>query len=113
MAVTWFVLAGRPENFRARIERMAEYLDALMGPARKLPFLGDDDGGRWFHPYGPRDRFGRATLATCGVLFGRPEWIADPRDLEEQAAWWLGPRRVQSAPARHISRLFAATGSAI
>lgn len=96
-----------------RLERMAEYLSALLGPSGSLPFIGDDDGGRWFHPYGPRDRFGRATLATCGVLFGRPEWIADPRDLEEQAVWWLGPRSVESAPARHASLLFAGTGSAI
>jgi Heparinase II/III-like protein/Heparinase II/III N-terminus len=96
-----------------RLERMAEYLSALLGPSGSLQFVGDDDGGRWFHPYGPRDRFGRATLATCGVLFGRPEWIGDPRDLEEQAVWWLGPRSVQSAPARHVSRLFAGSGNAI
>jgi hypothetical protein len=35
-----------------------------MGPRRILPFLGDDDGGRLFHPYGDRDKFGRATLGT-------------------------------------------------
>ena len=39
---------------------MADYLDALLGPQRRLPFLGDDDGGRLFHPYGARDCFGRA-----------------------------------------------------
>ncbi len=49
-----------------KLDRMAEYLAAIMGPRRVLPFLGDDDGGRLFHPYGDRDKFGRATLT------GRP-----------------------------------------
>jgi len=50
------------------LARMAEYLAALLGPRGSLPLVGDDDGGRLFHPYGARDGFGRATLATCGVL---------------------------------------------
>jgi len=114
MVLTWYLLAGRPKRFRARIERMADYLHALMGPARSLPFLGDDDGGRWFHPYGPRDRFGRATLAICSLLFDRADWPRDDEDLAEQAAWWLGPvtpprqQGVQSS-----SRLFADAGIAV
>src|SRR2546422_8334175 len=43
--------------------------------------LGDDDGGRLFHPYGRRDRFGRATLSTCGAVFDEPGWIAAAEDL--------------------------------
>jgi hypothetical protein len=114
MALTWFLLEGRPAGFRAKIERMAEYLHALMGPARRLPFLGDDDGGRWFHPYGPRDEFGRATLATCSVLFDRAEWLDRSDDLAEQAAWWLGvcaatPRQ----GATSVSHLFADAGVAV
>jgi len=66
------------------VRKMAEYLAALMGPAGRLPLLGDDDGGRLFHPYGRRDRFGRATLATAGLC-------GDREDLLEQAVWWLGP----------------------
>jgi hypothetical protein len=56
-------LAGMPPEFRPRLERMAQYLADLQGPSGTLPFLGDDDGGRLFHPYGPRERFGQATLA--------------------------------------------------
>src|SRR5207253_2151908 len=37
-----------------------------------LPLLGDDDGGRLFHPYGDRTRFGRATLAACAAILGPP-----------------------------------------
>ena len=114
MALTWFLLEGRPGRFRPRIERMAEYLDALMGAARKLPFLGDDDGGRWFHPYGSRDEFGRATLATCALLFDRADWPCRDEELAEQAAWWLG---LSTAPLRRDvephPRLFADAGVAV
>jgi len=65
-------LSETPDWYRATVLRMAEYLAALMGPSRILPLIGDDDGGRVFHPFGSRDRFGRATLATCGILFDRP-----------------------------------------
>jgi hypothetical protein len=61
------MLAPAPPEFDARLARMAAYLADLMGPQRTLPFLGDDDGGRFFHPYGSRDCFGRDTLAGAGV----------------------------------------------
>src|SRR6185369_13710422 len=37
---------GIPAAYRARLAAMAEYLEAVQGPSRTLPFLGDDDGGR-------------------------------------------------------------------
>jgi heparinase II/III-like protein len=87
----WHELLGQTsEPYREKLLRMGEYLDALLGPAGRIPFFGDDDGGRVFHPYGNRAAFGRASLATCGVYFGRPEWIRSPDDLAEQAAWWVG-----------------------
>ena len=53
---------------------MAEYLDALLGVSGVLPLIGDDDGGRLFHPYGERARFGlrddgdvRSPVAAAGV----------------------------------------------
>lgn len=74
-----------------RLAAMAEYLHALLGPRRAIPLIGDDDGGRLFHPYGPGVRFGRSTLATCAVLLGRTDWPYDAEDLHDQAAWWFGP----------------------
>ena len=47
-------LAGASAEERATLSRMADFLEALLGPNGELPFLGDDDGGRLFHPYGPR-----------------------------------------------------------
>ena len=86
-----YLLAGRPEKQAAPLVRMAEYLDAVMGPSGILPLIGDDDGGRLFYPYGDRMRFGRATLATCAPLLGPP---------------------VESAASR-VSRLFPNAGVAV
>ncbi len=116
--------------YRSKLERMAEYLHAILGPQRRLPFVGDDDGGRFFHPFGARDRFGRATMATCSVFFHRPEWLGSredlyeqavwglgPReDLYEQAVWWLGPQVLTTEaapPPTHASQLFADAGMAV
>ena len=82
--------------FRSRLTQMAVFLDALIGSTGVLPFFGDDDGGRFFHPYGPRNRFGLATLATCGEFLDHPEWIRDRHNLEEQAVWWL--KKPEAAP---------------
>jgi len=100
---------------RERLIRMAEFLAAVMGPQRSTPFLGDDDGGRVFHPFGPRDRFGRATLAACGLVFERPGWITKESDLHELAYWWIGPRLADAsvpAPQAHSSVWFADAGIA-
>jgi hypothetical protein len=86
------VLAAPPDGYRRKLRLMGEYLAALMGRCRRLPLIGDDDGGRWFHPYGERETFGRATLATCGELLDCGDWTGDSHDLDSQAAWWLGPR---------------------
>lgn len=110
------VIEDVSDSYRAKLERMAEYLHSMMGPQRTLPLIGDDDGGRFFHPYGRRERFGRATMATCGIFLNRPEWIASRDDLYEQAAWWLGPRvfdHAEDASPAHISRLFGDIGIAV
>lgn len=96
-----------------RLERMAEYLAALSGPQRILAFLGDDDGGRLFHPYGNRARFARATLATCAVLLRRGNWAFDENDLYQQAAWWTGVTSGSSSGAAPSSQLFPGAGTAV
>ena len=44
-------LDAPPAAYRERLGRMAEYLNALAGPAGRLPLLGDEDGGHFFHPF--------------------------------------------------------------
>ncbi|MGA8029522.1 MAG: alginate lyase family protein [Bryobacteraceae bacterium] len=111
-----YVLSGRPDRLRPAFLRMAEYLHWLLGPPRRIAFVGDDDGGRLFHPYGDRDQFGRATLTTCGILFHREEWIGTERDVAEQAAWWLGADSLRRARQAHSlpsgPRLFEDSGTA-
>ncbi len=77
------VMEEMPPDYSAGLGRMADYLDALLGPQRRLPFLGDDDGGRLFHPYGARDCFGRASLAAMAR--------GSANDYAEMGAWWFGP----------------------
>ncbi len=97
-------LEDMPADYLAALARMAEYLDALLGPQRRIPFLGDDDGGRLFHPYGPRDRFGCASLATAR---GGGEGYA------EIGAWWLAGRSLVPAVSRRGSRFFENAGVAV
>ncbi len=110
-----YLIAGRPTRMEAVLTRMAEYLHWLLGPARQIAYFGDDDGGRLFHPQGKRDEFGRATLATCGLLLGRQEWVGAREELAEQAVWWLGAnclsRARDSVSLPKGSRLFSDAGA--
>ena len=92
-----YLLAGRPKQFEPVLARMAEYLDWLLGPSRRMAFSGDDDGGRLFHPFGERNQFGRASLTTSGILLGNSRWIGSKETTAEQAAWWLGAQCLATA----------------
>jgi hypothetical protein len=110
------LLAKPPVTYDARLASMAGYLDALLGDDGMLPLIGDDDGGRLFHPYGERAGFGRATMATCAMLFDRPEWVRAFDDLYEQAAWWLGAGVLRARtlpPGPRVSRFFPDSGVAV
>ena len=105
------ILAGADEPYREKAGLMAAYLAAVQGPSRNLAFIGDDDGGRFFHPFGPREHFGRATQATCSVWLTRP-WAYAREDLFPQAAWWLGCAE-GSGSGDFPSRFFPAVGIAV
>ena len=85
-----YLLAERPKHFEPVLARMAEYLDWLLGPSRRMAFSGDDDGGRLFHPFGERNQFGRTSLTTSGIVLANNSWIGLKETIAEQAAWWLG-----------------------
>lgn len=85
-------------EYISKLCKMARFLDALCGDARSMPLLGDDDGGRVFHPYGERRHFCRATLATCAIALDLADIPYDRDNLFEQALWWLGPRVLQCSP---------------
>ena len=75
--------------YRTKLRLMASFLHRLLSGGGKLPFLGDDDGGRWFHPYGDRAAFGWATLAACNAFFVKELWPCNAADYWSQASWWL------------------------
>jgi hypothetical protein len=102
------LLEEMPPGYYAKLAGMAEYLDALLGPSRKLPLLGDDDGGRFFHPYGARDGFGRASLALCGRELAK-------NDSCEIAAWWPEGHAIVPPASGPVdtSRLFEDAGIAV
>jgi len=110
------LLNGRRAKMEPVLTRMAEYLHWLLGPAGQIAFVGDDDGGRLSHPYGERNQFGRATLATCAILLGREEWAGTADDVAEQAAWWIGVDALRATrPQRSVpcgSRFFKDSGTA-
>ena len=107
------IISGDLAYWRPLLEKMADYLQALLGPSRRLPLIGDDDGGRFFHPYGRCDEFARATLATSKVLL-RQQWS---NDTSEQTVWWLPQPLLHAVseprPSGGGSRLFRNTGIAI
>jgi len=53
------VLAAPGPEYLAKLERMAEYLDAVTGPSGLPPMLGDDDGGHLLYSYRPLQGAGR------------------------------------------------------
>ena len=95
-----------------RLAAMAVFLASITSADGALPFLGDDDGGRLFHPFGTRKDFARATLATSSVLLGHQYFRYSERDLMEQALWWIGSRARSATPAAIIlsSKYFPESG---
>lgn len=107
------VLEDASDSYRVGLARMAEFLASIMSESGELPFLGDDDGGRFFSPFGARSRFARATLATLSLLLGKSFLSYSQHDADEVAVWWLGPERCKSAEGDtpdHRSRLFEDSG---
>jgi len=100
-----------PESYRRRLGQMMEMTAALAGPGRVLRLLGDDDGGRWFHPYGRRGEFCRGTLAAAGRFLGRNAGARE-EDHAVMGDWWMGPRALAAVeqPEPRESRRWAASG---
>jgi hypothetical protein len=102
MFLCYAILSGGAEGSIApglagKIRLMADYLWALLGPTGEIPYLGDDDGGRLFHPWGNARAFGRASLALAAVLLKELRWPCSAEDLHPMALWWRGPSVLTSA----------------
>ena len=107
------VLEPVPPPYVEKLARMGDFLAGIVSADGGLPFLGDDDGGRFFYPYGPRPHFARATLAVASMLVSKRYLNCDKSDLAEIAMWWFGPERCTAPPAESMSqssRVFRDTG---
>ncbi len=91
------LLEDVPDSYLHRLANMAEYLASITNEGGDMPFLGDDDGGRFFHPYGQRSRFAGGTLATASLLLEKRYFPYTKQDTEEIALWWLGPEGFKTA----------------
>jgi hypothetical protein len=109
------LLEPAPPDYQAQLRHMIHYLNAFLSPEGQLMPIGDDDGGRLFHPYGPRQGFARATLATCACVFPDAGWPVASEELPVQAVWWLGESALAEASFLRpmASELFADSGLAV
>jgi hypothetical protein len=105
------------EPYRRKLAAMVDYVDALLGQPGRIPLIGDDDGGRFFHPWGQRDTFGTATVAVASLLLDESRWEWKGDDAWDMAAWWLGGRALHrhgsNGGRNRPSGLFRDTGMAI
>ena len=109
------VLGDVSAAFDRKLCSMGEYLAAMAGPEGSFPLIGDEDGGRFFYPYGCRREFARATLATLGLLFPGSVSPQPESAYDEQALWWIADRERQPVQGGMPSgsRLFADAGVAV
>ncbi len=102
-----------PKEYRESLLRMAEYLNALLGATREIPCFGDDDGGRFFHPFGTRTQFGRGSLAVASQMLHK-DFCYEDSDAQQMAYWWLGPySNGKQTPPFHGTRTFPDAGMAV
>jgi hypothetical protein len=91
------LLAGKangvefPATYRARIERMLEYLASIMDAGGHVPMIGDCDDGAVLKLDHRREfcRY-RSTLATGALLFRRGEFKAKAGALDDKTRWLFG-----------------------
>ncbi|MGC2110017.1 MAG: alginate lyase family protein [Candidatus Korobacteraceae bacterium] len=107
------VLEDVPPEYRDGLARMTDFLAAVVDADGQLPFLGDDDGGRVFHPFGSRSGFARGTLATASRLLNKAALAHSASAVNEIAVWWLGPETSTTGVPSNVpqqSRTFSDSG---
>jgi heparinase II/III-like protein len=94
-----------------RVERMAEFLLAIVRPDGSLARFGDDDGGRTLRLDEENYYRPNSLLATAAVLFNRADFKVGPsRDVPEEIFWLFGTEgvtRFHNLPKGEPSRSLA------
>ncbi|MGB2959905.1 MAG: alginate lyase family protein, partial [Bacteroidota bacterium] len=79
------------KEYWSRLEKMAEFIHAMIDEDGEVPRIGDDDDGyvvRLSHR--PDFRQFRSLLATSAILFGRRDFEAKSFGIDEKTFWLLG-----------------------
>ena len=83
-------------RFAGRLERMLEFVAAVMDCGGHVPMIGDaDDGVLVRLSREPEHSPFRSLLATGAVLFGRPDFKALAVRFDDQSRWLLGDTAAQ------------------
>jgi hypothetical protein len=105
-----------PPDWRSRLERMVEFVEAYVKPDGRLPLIGDADDGR-IQKLGTQDvNDHRYLLSTGAVLFGRGDFKRAARTFWDESFWLAGPAaaarfdRLEEPPQAVESRAFPAGG---
>lgn len=83
--------AGFSAAYLGRLEKLAEFIAALLDAGGQMPMIGDADDAlmvrlahqRQWSPY-------RSLLASCAVLFQRPDFKAKAGAWDDKNAWLFG-----------------------
>jgi len=81
-----------------QIERMAEFLLAIVRPDGSLARFGDDDGGRTLRLNDEDYYSPRSLLAVAAVLFGRSDFKHAAGELPEEVFWLWGEQGAKRFP---------------
>ena len=105
-----------PGDFRARIEKMTEFVLYAMLPDGRLPMIGDADAGKALQLERCDTNDARAALSTGAVLFNRGDFKWSAGCLHEETRWLLGPEgadvfaAIEATPPQRTSVHFPDTG---
>lgn len=105
-----------PDDFRARIEKMTEFVLYAMLPNGRLPMIGDADGGKALQLERCDVNDARPVLSTGAILFGRGDFKWAAGSLREETHWLLGAEgadafdAIRAAPPQRTSVHFPDTG---
>jgi hypothetical protein len=98
------VLEEVTDDYLNGLSRMTEFLASIVNANGDIPLLGDDDGGRVFHPFGKRTQFARGTMTAASLILDKPVFPSSNRDIEEVAIWWLGPEKCSQLKRSAVAR---------
>jgi hypothetical protein len=81
-----------PEELLQRLQRLAEFVAAIMDVDGHVPMIGDADDARMVcMSHEPQWCPYRSLLASCALLFGRPDFKCRAGALDDKTRWLFGP----------------------